>query len=97
MAGLLQPIIVRKPFYIVGIDFFGPLPCIKSKNEWILSFTDHLTKYVELFPLQRVTEKEEAKYFIKNTIAHHDVINSLISDRGANFVSHTINEVYKLF
>lgn len=96
-AGLLQPIIAKEPFDIVGMDFFGPLPLSKSKNAYVLSFTDHFSKWIELFPVARGNEEEVAKVLVEGIISRHGAMNQLISDRGQAFVSGVINEVYKLF
>jgi hypothetical protein len=60
MVGLLQSIVAKEVFAIIGIYFFGLLPTTKQGNTLILFFTDHFTKWVELFPVQRENEKEVA-------------------------------------
>lgn len=97
LAGKIQPIVAKEAFDIIGMDFFGPLPATKNGNEWVLSFTDHFSKYVELFALKSATEVEVANCLVKGIICRHGVMNQLISDRGSSFVSHVITEVYKVF
>lgn len=95
-AGLMQPIIAKKAFDIVGMDFFGPLPTTKRGHAYILLFTDHLTKWVEIFAAERA-ENKVGRLLVEGIICKHGVMNQLISDRGTSFVSEVITEVYKLF
>lgn len=51
---------------------------------------------MELIPLARANEETVAKSLTEKIICQHGVMNQLISDRGSNFVSHVMVEVYKL-
>jgi hypothetical protein len=64
------------------MDFFELLPILKNKNTLILSFTDHFSKWVELFKVSRETEEKVAKCLVEEIIERHRVMHQLISDRG---------------
>ena len=47
----LHPIPVKNPWYMVGIDFIGPLsPVAKDESRYILTINDYFTKWVEVVP-----------------------------------------------
>ena len=49
----LHPIPVKAPWYMVGIDFIGPLsPVAKDGSRYILTISDYFTKWVEVVPIQ---------------------------------------------
>ena len=47
----LNPIPVKSPWYMVGIDFVGPIsPVASDGSQYILTVTDHFTKWAEAVP-----------------------------------------------
>ena len=47
----LHLIPVKAPWYMVGIDFIGPLsPVAKDGSRYILTISDYFTKWVEVVP-----------------------------------------------
>ena len=47
----LNPIPVKSPWYMVGIDFVGPIsPAADDGSEYILTATDYFTKWCEAVP-----------------------------------------------
>jgi len=54
--GLMQPIVTTEPFELVGMDLFGPLPVTDGGYEWVIVFTDHFTKWVEIHPIKRANK-----------------------------------------
>ena len=47
----LHPIPVKASWYMVGIDFIGPLsPVAKDGSRYILTISDYFTKWVEVVP-----------------------------------------------
>ena len=47
----LHPIPVKAPWYMVGIDFIGPMsPVAKDGSRYILTISDYFTKWVEVVP-----------------------------------------------
>ena len=46
-----HPIAVKAPWYMVGIDFIGPLsPASEDGSKYILTISDYFTKWVEVIP-----------------------------------------------
>src|SRR3978361_427153 len=56
------------PFEVMGADILGPLPTTKQGNRYILVFTDHFSKWIEVFPLKETSVKTIAKYYVENII-----------------------------
>ena len=47
----LHPIAVKAPWYMIGMDFIGPLtPRAKDGSRYILTLSDYFTKWVEAIP-----------------------------------------------
>ncbi len=47
----LHPIRVQFPWYMLGIDFVGPLsPTANDGSRYILTMSDYFTKWVEAIP-----------------------------------------------
>ncbi len=47
----LNPIPVKSPWYMVGIDFVGPIsPVADDGSRYILTITDYFTKWAEAIP-----------------------------------------------
>jgi hypothetical protein len=49
--GKLQSIVVHEPWEIVGVDIIGALKKTIKRNQYIIVFTCHLTKWVEAFAI----------------------------------------------
>ena len=47
----LHPIAVKEPWYMIGIDFVGPIsPTAFDGSRFILTISDYFTKWVEALP-----------------------------------------------
>ena len=47
----LNPVPVKAPWYMIGIDFVGPLsPEAEDGSSYILTISDYCTKWVEALP-----------------------------------------------
>lgn len=96
-AGEPTAIITDEPWETVGVDIFGPLrPKTLKGNKYIITFTDFTTKYVVARPLFAANEEESALALVEDVICKYGVMRKLVSDRGSNFVSSLITEVYKV-
>lgn len=55
--GFMQPIDSQTPWQIAACDIMGPYPTTPSRNKFLLVVTDHFSKWVELFPLRKLTAR----------------------------------------
>ena len=91
----MQPISATRPNQILTTDIMGPIPLCNDKFKYILIICDHFTKYCEFFALESTTAQETARRIIEY-ISRHSVPESILSDRGTNYQSELIAEVYEL-
>ena len=90
----LSPIPVAGPFDCLGVDIIQ-FPCSYDGNKYAIVFMDYLTKWPEVFPVPNQTAETIARALVE-VISRHGVPAKLLSDRGANFLSDILQEVYKL-
>ena len=57
-------------------------------------FMDYLTKCPEVFPTADQTAEMIAKLLVEHIVCRHAVPAKLLSDRGTNFLSELLREVY---
>ena len=92
----VQPVpIVTKPFSKVAIDLVGPL--IKSDRgcRYILTVTDFATRWPEAIPLKETTSEVVAEALV-TIFARLGVPDEVLSDRGSQFMSDVMSQVWKL-
>jgi hypothetical protein len=65
--GLLQPIVVRKSFEIVGIDIKGPFK-VSNGYKYVLVMIDLFTGWVEVVPLRSLTANEVCQGFFSGIV-----------------------------
>ena len=91
----LVPIPVGGPFDRVGVDVVK-LPKSGRGHQYAVVFMDYLTKWPEVYPVRDQSASTIAKLLVEGIICRHGVPNQLLSDRGANFLSNLLTEVYSL-
>ena len=91
----MKPIFATRPSQILTSDVIGPLALSDGKYKHILIISGHFTKYCEFFPLESTTAQETAKCFIQ-FICRHGVPESILTDRGTNYQSMLMAEIYEL-
>ena len=75
-----------KPFYRVVLDIVGPLPLTKHKNMFVLDLASRL-------PLRETSSKTVVEALL-HIFTHLTVPIEILTDRGSNFVSNFMKEVY---
>ena len=91
----LMPIPVGGPFDRVGVDILQ-LPKSSRGHQYAVVFVDYLTKWPEVFPARDQSALTVAKLLVERVICRHGVPAELLSDRGANFLSGLLQEMYML-
>ena len=79
-----------------NIDIMGPLATSKQGSKYILSCIENYTRWLELIPLDNIKSPTIARAIVQNIVCRFGVPYSLYSDRGANFRSDIMKEVYKV-
>ena len=90
---LLIPIpAVEEPFSRVIIDCVGPLPKMKSGNQYLLTLMCASTRFPEAVPLRNIRASTIVKHLIK-FFTLVGLPKSLQSDQGSNFMSGLMQQV----
>ena len=84
------------PWEHISVDLIGPLPESKGYNA-ILVIVDYFSKMKRLIPTNtELTSLGTALIFRREIFKHHGLPRKVISDRGPQFVSKFIIDLYKL-
>ncbi|XP_038047480.1 uncharacterized protein K02A2.6-like [Patiria miniata] len=93
---VVAPLVTMKvpdAFERVSVDVLGPLPITTFGNRYVLCFTDHCTRWPILVPLATTNAATIARALFDYVICEHGCPVTLLSDRGANFLSNIVREV----
>ena len=86
---------VGGPFERMGVDVLK-LPKTHSGKQYVVVFMDYLTKWPEVFPVANQEALTIAKLLAEKVVPVHGVPKELLSDRGTNFLSKLMEELYRL-
>ena len=92
---LLQPIPVQRPFQIVGMDIME-LPVTSRGNRYVLAFQDYLTKWPMVYAMPDQKSHRIARLLVDKIVPFYGVPESLLSDRGANLLSHLMTDLCRM-
>eukprot|EP00731_Ephydatia_muelleri_P011145 Em0006g39a len=81
----LHPIPVKSPWYMIGIDFIGPIsPPGEDGSQYILTISDYFTKWVEAIPTPDKTATTVANCLFK-IFMRMGLPRVILSDNGSEF------------
>src|SRR6218665_2709550 len=79
------------------MDFAGELPVTSSGNRHVLLLVETTTKWPELFALPDQKAQTVANVHYDHIFTRYGPPNSILTDRGQNFMSTVVSEVCKRF
>ena len=82
--------LAKRPFERIQSNF-TELPKV-GRYRYLLVLVDHLTHFVEAFPVARATAKTVVKVLLENIVPRYGNIAVIDSDRGPHFTSKVIKE-----
>jgi transposase InsO family protein len=85
-----------RPFQVTAMDITGLYPVTPRGNKFLLTFIDHLTKYVEAYPISSQSAEVCARVYVTQIVTRHGTGSQLITDQGRNFMSAFFQETCKL-
>ena len=96
--GELHPILARRPWQIVTMDFVGGLHAAeKSRNTQIAVLVDKFSKYVCLEPCAKeIDAVQTAQIFLRRIVGDFGVPQVVISDRGPQFAAEVWQRILAL-
>nr|KYP48796.1 Pol polyprotein [Cajanus cajan]KYP48804.1 Pol polyprotein [Cajanus cajan] len=71
------------------MDILEPLPLAKGQLKFLLVVVDYFTKWIEVFPLAKITAENVQKFTWKNIIYRFGLPHSLITDNGRQFIAQS--------
>ena len=87
-----------RPWHTCGMDILGPMPTTAlKKHKYILVFTDHLSRYVEIVSIPNRKAETVALAFQERIIMNYSTPTKLISDCALEFCSAVVNLTCKAF
>ena len=91
--GLLHPLPVPdRPWQHISVDF-KKCPVSKAGNNMVAIFVDRLSKKMVTIPVKdTITAREMVPLFLTHIIRHVGIPDSIVSDRGPQFISDFWNE-----
>ena len=89
----LQPIPVTSAMGLVSADLQGPFPKDKHGYSYVITFIDHLTRFPVAYPLKDKSSAEVTKAVLR-FICEFGCPDSLLTDRGGEFLSGILRGVY---
>ena len=90
------PLPVNRIFQIVGVDIIlliMELPRTTQGNRYVVVFQDFLSKFPLVLPVPDQKSLQIAKLLVEEVVPLFGVPKALLSDRGANLLSHLMKEI----
>ena len=91
----LHPIPVQRPFQIIGVDIME-LPKTRRGNRYVVVFQDFFSKWPMVYPVPDQKAERLVKLLAEEVIPFCGVPEALLSDRGANLLSHLMTDVCEM-
>jgi len=89
----VTPIFFTKPWDVVGLDLFGPLPKTTSGNKHVLTVIDTFTRFVQFIPLKVADADEVVRAINDRIIPIFGVPKRFHTDNGTQFTSTMFQHV----
>ena len=86
---------VTRPLERVGIDLIGKISPSLSGNQYVLTIVDHMTRFVQAYPLRNKNSETVAHAFL-DFVCRYGCPEHIVSDRGSEFTAETFREVARL-
>jgi len=93
---LQQPIISRRKFEHIHIDVGGPYTQTTSGNKFVIVAVDAFSKFVIAKAIKAQTSEITAEFLAEDIVCRIGSPDIITSDRGVNFVSNLLVELYQL-
>ena len=82
-----------RPFQSIQVDF-TELPPV-GKLKYVLVLVDHLTGWVEAYPMTTATASGVSKTILEQIVPRYGLVENIDSDRGSHFTSKVLQETMR--
>jgi len=86
----------KHPFERCALDIVGPLTETMSRNKYILTFQDDLSKFLVAVPISQQDAETVARAFVLNVVLKFGAPAQILTDQGSNFLSDLFKNTCKL-
>ena len=91
----IEPILSFKPFELIVMDHFGPLPETKQGNKLILLLVDHFSGWVEAIAVPDKSAETTAREIYHKLICRFGLPKKILSDQSTSFKNELMTELMK--
>jgi transposase InsO family protein len=85
--------IPSQPFQDVSMDVVGPVPSSSTGYQYVLVIQDRLSRWLTFVPMRNASAETVSRLFLSEWVCQFGAPKRLLTDRGSNFVSHTMKEL----
>ena len=82
-------------FGLVCSDIFGPIK-VSRGYEYVISFIDMVSKYIELVPLKKIDSGTVSRVFLNRVVLRYGAPDMLMSDNGPQYISSVLKNLAEL-
>jgi hypothetical protein len=83
----------RQPFERCALDVVGPLPETASRNNYILTFPDDLSKFLVAVPVPQQDAETIARTFVLSIVLKFGAPSQVLTNQGTKFLSALFKNV----
>ena len=94
-TGIISYRTPTEPFQVWQMDLFGPLPITQKGNIYVFTAIDMFSKLLFTVPLPNC-DSITVSHALFQLVCICGICNSIISDKGSEFISHCTTELCKL-
>ena len=84
-----------RPWQLMAMDVVGPLELTEKGNLFILVMGEYSTRYMIAETMKDQTAESVHDAFLRRIVLVHGVPEEVLTDQGTNFLSKTMDELYK--
>jgi hypothetical protein len=92
----LKPIVVTRPWELIGIDVIGKLPKSSSGNLYIILAIDYFTKWAEARAIRANDAASAAKFVFESIVCRFGTPEAIVTDQGSNFEAKLFQNLCEL-
>nr|KYP56531.1 Pol polyprotein [Cajanus cajan] len=74
------------------MDILGPFPPAKGQFKFLLVAIDYFTKWIEAYPLAKITAENVQRFTWKNIICRFGIPHSLVIDNDRQFIAQSFED-----
>jgi transposase InsO family protein len=86
----------KHPFERCALDIVGSLTETVSRNKYILTFQDELSKFVIGIPIPQQDAETIAKEFVLDVVLKFGAPAQILTDQGSNFLSDLFKNMCRM-